>query len=138
MLDIRYAEPEDLSWLHEHDRDVSSEWAERCITHREYIIALDEGQKTGFLRFSLFWGAIPYMDLIRVNEGLQRQGIGTALFKFWEKEMIAKGAKTLLTSSVHDEIEPQAWHKQNGFGECGQLTFGEYQSTPEIFFVKNL
>ena len=86
----------------------------------------------------MFWGNIPYMDLIRVLEIHRQRGVGSGLLRFWEREMKKRGAKTLMTSSMTDEPEPQIWHKRNGFRECGQLTFGRQQPTPEVFFVKDL
>jgi GNAT superfamily N-acetyltransferase len=60
----------------------------------------------GFLRFSLFWGTVPYLDLIWVLQNDRRQGVGSVLFDFWEREMKKRGAKVLMTSSVRDELEP--------------------------------
>jgi hypothetical protein len=42
-------------------------------------------------------------------------GIGRALVEQWEIAMRDEGATLLMTSSVSDETEPQAWHKKNGF-----------------------
>jgi ribosomal protein S18 acetylase RimI-like enzyme len=135
---VGYASLQDLPWLMENDGYVSADWVERCINHQEYITVSEGNHNLGFLRFSLFWGEIPYMSLIMVKPDHQKRGIGTAMFNFWEQAMREKGAKVLLTSSDYDELDPQAWHKRNGFEACGQLTFGTFQPTPEIFFVKNL
>lgn len=99
---------------------------------------MENERPVGFLRFSLFWGRIPYMDMIRVEEGHQRKGVGTRLLRFREEEMKAKGAKVLMTSSVLHETGPQEWHRHNGFEECGKLTFGRQEAAPEVFFIKNL
>jgi len=138
MLEIRYGSGDDLVWLAQADQHVSAIWVERCIAQREYIVALLEGERAGFLRYSWFWGSIPYMDMILIDESRQRRGIGTRLFEFWETEMRAHGARTLMTSSESSETAPQAWHRRNGFEPCGQLTFGQWQSDAELFFVKDL
>jgi len=137
-MDIRYGQASDFEWLQEHDKHVNAEWISRCLHHGEYILAADEQNRKGFLRFSMFWGNIPYMDLIWVLKNYRQHGVGSGLFSFWEKEMKKRGTKTLMTSSMMDEPEPQVWHKRNGFKECGQLTFGQEQPTPEVFFVKDL
>lgn len=104
----------------------------------EYIIAEQEGEPVGFLRFSCFWGTIPFMDLIMVLPGYQRSGIGTALFRYWEATMRETGATLLMTSSQSDEAEPQAWHRRNGFRDAGSVSFGHLQSIPEVFLIKDL
>jgi len=132
------ASPADRDWLLAEDNHIPAAWVDRCIVAGEYLIARVNGERRGFLRFSWFWRAIPYMELIRVAETEQRKGIGTALLRRWESDMRAKGAELLMTSSMSDEPEPQAWHRRNGFVESGSLTFRHMQTTPEVFFVKKL
>lgn len=104
----------------------------------EYIIAEQEDEPVGFLRFSWFWGTIPFMDLIFVLPECQRSGIGTALFRYWEAAMREMGATLVMTSSQSDEAEPQAWHRRNGFFDAGSVSFGHLQPIPEVFLVKDL
>ena len=113
-------------------------WVERCLQHQEYLVATDNNVLVAYLRFSLFWGTIPYLDLIWVEASRRRQGIGTALFQRWEQMMRDRNATVFMTSSELAEPEPQQWHLRNGFQPCGQLTFGQQQPTPECFFIKNL
>lgn len=137
-IEIRHANEEDFSWLCEVDKAAPRSWVARTIFHGEYLIALLDGEKRGFLRYSLFWGKVPCMDVLLIDEGFRRQGVGTVLVKEWQGEMIRKGAKILMTSAMESEPEPQAWHRRNGFRESGQLTFAGVQPTPEIFFIKEL
>ncbi len=137
MIYTKYATENDLDWLLDND-DVSKEWAARSVRHREYVIASENDNRVGFLRFSLFWGKFPYMDMIRILPDYQKQGVGTALFNFWQQEMNRQSHKLLLTSSEKDESQPQAWHIRNGFVKGGELTFGQQQTTAEVFFVKDL
>ncbi|HXC55881.1 MAG TPA: GNAT family N-acetyltransferase [Rhizomicrobium sp.] len=123
-------------WLLAEDTHIPPACVERCIAAGEYLVAMVDGAPAGFLRFSWFWRAIPYMELVRATP--RNRGIGTALFAAWETAMRAAGAKLLMTSSMSDEPEPQAWHRRNGFVESGSLTFGALQTTAEVFFVKPL
>ena len=134
---IRRAHSEDLSWLLEHD-DASEDWIGRCIAFGEYFVAEQNGELVGFLRFSRFWGKIPYMDMIRVLPSYRREGVGTALFHAWEGAMIEEGAQHLMTSSEWAEAEPQAWHRRNGFKAVGSIDLRIVQPSPEIFFVKDI
>ncbi|MBI1327182.1 MAG: GNAT family N-acetyltransferase [Alphaproteobacteria bacterium] len=137
-MQVRYGQSGDLDWLCENDIHVGKDWIKRCLGNQEYVVALQDNKIIGFLRFSFFWGKIPYMDMVWVPEAGRKQGTGTALFNFWEAEMKKVGAKVLMTSSVIHELEPQTWHKKNGFQESGQLHFGNFDPTKEVFFIKNL
>ena len=137
-VDVAAATPDDGDWLAARDDHIMPAWVAHGIARGEYLIARVDGARVGFLRFAWFWRAIPYMELIRVTDSEQRKGIGTALVRRWEANMRAKGAELLMTSSMSDEPEPQAWHRRNGFVESGGLTFGHLQATPEVFFVKRL
>ncbi len=137
-VDVTFAGPPHAAWLGEEDRHVPPEWIRRCIEANEYFIASASGAPIGFLRFSWFWRTIPYMELIRVLDDHRRKGVGTALVTAWEASMRSLGARLLMTSSMSDEPEPQAWHRRNGFVDCGALTFGHLQPTPEVFLVKAL
>jgi ribosomal protein S18 acetylase RimI-like enzyme len=137
-LKIASAEERHADWLVAHDHDVPERWVRRCVSLGEYLIAELDDEPVGFLRFSWFWGAIPYMDMIQVLPGYRHLGIGSALFKQWEKAMRENGATLLMTSSVSNESEPQAWHRKNGFREAGSISFGHLQPVAEVFLVKAL
>ena len=137
-VDVSSAAAVDRDWLAAEDAHIPADWVARCIEAGEYLIARVGGTRAGFLRYAWFWRTIPYMELIRVAETSRRRGIGTALFRRWEGDMRAGGARLLTTSSMSDEPEPQAWHRRNGFVASGSLTFGHLQETPEVFFVKTL
>lgn len=139
---IRYALQDDYGWLHEQDKgNVSPDWTKRCIEQGEYIVAEWHdmpGDLRGFIRFSLFWGKVPYLDMIRVVEGNQFQGIGSALVHFWEDQMRKRGYKMLMASSDRDEMAAQNWHWRNHYREAGKLDLGLVQPAPEVFFIKEL
>ena len=129
---------QDMAWLVSVDRHVPEQWVRRCIEQREYLVARSDERSVGVLRHSKFWGVIPFMDFIHVEPPLRRRGIGAMLFKEWEAAMRREGASMLMTSSMADELEPQAWHQSNGFRPVGTLSLEPHQSTPEVFFSKSL
>jgi GNAT superfamily N-acetyltransferase len=136
-LNVALAQSGHVPWLVAHDRHVAESWVRRCASLGEYFVAELDGTPVGFLRFSWFWGTIPYMEMIQVLPELRRSGIGRALVEQWETAMLDEGATLLMTSSVSDESEPQAWHRKNGFREAGRVTFGCLQLIPEVFFLKD-
>lgn len=135
---VERAGPADIAPLKALDPHVHPSWVERCVAAGEYVVAHEAGDIVGFLRFAWFWRTMPYMELIQVREDRRRDGIGSRLLGAWEAAMRAEGAELLITSSMADEPEPQAWRRRNGFKESGELTFGHLQPTPEVFFVKRL
>lgn len=137
-LDVRPAVRGDLAWLIDHDKHISPEWMAHCVDHAECWVAEADGRLIGWLRYSWFWRAIPYMERIRVLEDRRRSGVGSALFRAWEAAMRARGATLLMTSSTGYEEEPQTWHRRNGFVESGRLTFGKLEPEPEVFLVKDI
>jgi ribosomal protein S18 acetylase RimI-like enzyme len=137
-MDIVRAEPADLEWLVRHDDHAGEQWASRCISHGEYLLARQSADILGFLRFSFFWGRIPYMEMIQVLVGHRRSGVGTTLFLAWEEAMRKQGFHLLMTSSECDETRPQDWHRRNGFSESGAIELPGIQSVPEVFFLKRI
>jgi GNAT superfamily N-acetyltransferase len=138
MPTVERAQPADAERLTTLDAHIEPAWVRRCIATGEYFVAREAGEIVGFLRYAWFWRAMPYMELIHVREERRRDGVGSRLVAAWATAMRAEGAELLITSSMSDELEPQAWHRRNGFVESGELTFGHLQPTPEVFFVKRL
>lgn len=135
---IRVGAPEDADWLHQVDKHVSRDWIDRCIGQSEYFVAEISSEAIGYLRHSWFWGTIPFLDVIWVHPDHRRSGVGGAMLAAWEQAAAKRGAQVLVTSSMSNEPEPQEWHRRNGFVASGAVTFGQAQSTPEVFFVKSL
>ena len=88
---IRHGRSEDFPWLLSHDDGVGRQWIKQSIESGEYLVAEQNVELIGFLRFSRFWGKIPYMEMIRVLPEHRRSGVGTALFHEWENAMIGEG-----------------------------------------------
>jgi len=129
----------DFEWLKENDIHAASPaWIQTCLQNKHYYIAFISERPVGFLRFSYFWGSIPYMDMIRVNENLQSAGIGSKLVRYWEKKMKDKGMAMCMTSAQLDEPQPTNWHIKNGYRPSGQIHFWPTDDYPEIFMIKKL
>ncbi|NKK97879.1 GNAT family N-acetyltransferase [Rhizobium leguminosarum bv. viciae] len=138
MVEVASAGQADIDWLVREDASAGEAWVSRCVALGEYLVAREAGEIVGFLRFSRFWGRVPYMEMIRVLPGHRRSGIGTALFLAWEDAMRDDGARMLMTSSECDESRPQDWHRRNGFSETGAIELPGLQSVPEVFFIKRI
>ncbi|TAX57538.1 GNAT family N-acetyltransferase [Rhizobium leguminosarum] len=138
MVEVANASQADIHWLVREDASAGEAWVSRCVALGEYLVAREADEIVGFLRFSRFWGRVPYMEMIRVLPGHRRSGVGTALFLAWEDVMRDDGARLLMTSSECDESRPQDWHRRNGFCETGAIELPGLQSVPEVFFIKRI
>lgn len=103
----------------------------------------DDRREIGFLRWSCFWGKIPYMDMIFVAPDSRGAGAGRMLYRNWEQAMIEREASVLMTSCERDEPAPKEagplqWHLKNGFEVVGEVRFPGIQESKELFLAKRL
>jgi len=136
--EVCLAQDHHRQWLVANDRWVDERWIVRCVELGEYLIAERDGQPAGFLRWSWFWGKIPYIDMIHVDPSERRAGAGSLLLDYFERRASSRGARIVMTSCESDEHEPLAWHLKNGFRETGEIAIPTIQASREIFLVKLL
>ncbi len=137
-IQIYFADINDIDYLAKHEH-LSKKKVEEKINRKEYIVSRDNNEYFGFLRFSLFWSEIPYIDLIKVEDKHQKKGIGKSMVKLLEKYAIEHDQKLIMSSSQQDESKPQEWHKKIGFKEMGIVNdFSPIQKVPEIIFIKKV
>ncbi|MEO1044633.1 MAG: GNAT family N-acetyltransferase [Pseudomonadota bacterium] len=135
---ICIAEERHKAWLMSRDKWVDESWIGRCIRLGEYLIAERDHEPAGFVRWSWFWGKVPYMDMIRVEPALQRSGIGTLLLGHLQDIAVSQGAQIIMTSCESDEQEPLNWYRKQGFAPTGDIAIPTIQTARETFLVKHL
>lgn len=128
----------DEGWFARVDPHASAALRAETLADGRYLLARIGDDPVGFLRWSLFWGIVPYLELIWVASEHRSVGMGRRLLAAWEHRMRRRGAAVLMTSAMSDEEAPQRWHARQGFRPSGSLTFGSVQPTPECFFIKQL
>ncbi len=126
------------AWLVSQDTSVSEAWVERCIGLGEYLIAEGDQEPVGFLRWSWFWGKVPYMDMIYVAPSARRAGAGALLLSHFEKVAATHGIKIIMTSCESNEREPFEWHLKQRFEPVGEIEVPTVQTSSETFLVKHL
>jgi GNAT superfamily N-acetyltransferase len=132
---IRYAEKNDLPILQKHDRHISEMELKNSIEAGRVLILTHTEHLIGWLRYNLFWDNIPFMNMLYVLEGYRGNGYGRQLVDFWEKEMLKKRYKQVLTSTLSNE-RAQFFYRKNGYVDCGSLLLpGE---PLEIILLKHL
>jgi len=135
----RYANMKDLNYLIKHDNHIKKQTIRKKIKLKEYILYELEKKIIGFMRFGFIWSAIPYIEIIKVDEEFRKRGFAKEMVNFLEKIAKKNKQKFILSSSTGNEKEPQNWHKKIGFKEIGKLKQINYPSkVPEVFFIKKI
>ena len=132
---IRAATESDLPWLAEHDRHIGTDEVSESVRRGRILLAGQDGQTIGWLRWSLFWDEIPFMNMLYLLDDFRRQGVGHALVSRWEEDMRRQGHRRVMTSSQANE-EAQHFYRRLSYQDAGALLLpGE---PLEIIFIKEL
>lgn len=134
-IDIRHAVNKDILWLKEHDIHITEETLLKKIENKEVYVVEENEKIIGWLRYSLFWDNIPFMNMIYFMEKYRNKGFGKLLVNYWENEMKLKGYKNVLTSTQSNE-EAQHFYRKLGYIEIGGFKY--FNDPYEIIFNKIL
>ncbi len=135
-MKIDVADLQNFEELSEMDCHIPKDALAHCIRGQS-VFLMRRGRKiVGFLRYSLFWQTIPFLDLILLKEDERRKGYGTELMEKWETEMKAKGYRYVMTSTQADE---DAWrfYENRGYRRAGGF-FPPEQEAEEWIYIKML
>lgn len=134
-MDIEWAREADAPWLCLHDRHISPETLRQRIASRGVLIARENGENIGWLRYNLFWDHTPFLNLLYLLEETRGKGYGTRLVMRWEAEMRALGHGYVLTSTASDETS-QHFYRKLGYRDVGGFF---YRNDPyELLLAKEL
>ncbi len=132
---IRYANENDFELLSNYDTHISSTELRNCINTKKILIMFHNNSFIGWLRFNLFWDAIPFINMLYFLENYRKKGYGSQLVNFWEKEMLKNNYKKVLTSTQSNE-QAQFFYRKIGYVDCGSLLLPD--EPLEIILLKNL
>ena len=133
MFELTHVDSSSYEYLKNHDNHISREILLKKIEDKEIIIIKESEKIIGWLRYSLFWDNIPFMNMLRIEERYRKKGLGRLLVEFWEKEMREKGHKLVLTSTMSNEFA-QHFYRKLGYKDAGCLLLEE--EALEIVFKK--
>ncbi len=134
-MKIRIADQTDFETLCRYDRHIRPEELTRVIAAGHILIAEEDGNWVGWLRYNLFWDNTPFMNLLFVLDGWRGSGIGKALVLEWEKRMLAAGFENVMTSTASEEYAQHFYEKLGYRAIGGFLLPGEPY---ELVFAKTL
>lgn len=134
-LDIRLAAERDTDFLLEHDRHITpTVWA-RVIEEGRALVLEEDQELRGWLRWSMFWDELPFLNMLFLLEGHRGRALGGKLMDEWERSMSSAGHPRVLTSTASDE-RSQRFYRRRGYIDSGVLLLP--REVAELLFVKNL
>jgi len=125
----------DLKGVCELDASIDSSLMKVKIQRREILVAKEESEIVGILRFSLFWDNVPFINMLIVKECKRNIGIGTNLMQKWESMMNDKGYGRVMTSTQSDETA-RDFYKKLQYQEIGGFDYPGQER--ELLFLKEL
>jgi GNAT superfamily N-acetyltransferase len=117
------------------DHHISKDILAKKIDNKEVYIVKENEIVIGTLRYSLFWDNTPFMNLLYISKEYQRKGYGTLLVSHWENDMISKGFKIVMTSTLANE-EAQHFYRKNGYKDIGGFVLPD--EPLELLFIKEI
>lgn len=132
---VAFATARDLPWAIAADRHLSAAQLREKIQRQEIVISRLGGRPIGYLRYSLFWDMVPFINLLFIDAAQRGRGHGARLVHGWEELMKAKGHQQAMTSSQSDETA-QRFYRKIGYRDIGHFDFPG--QAPELLFLKTL
>jgi GNAT superfamily N-acetyltransferase len=108
----------------------------RCVADGYVYAILSGGAIVGVLRYSLFWSTVPFLDLIFIEEGERKKGLGTACMRDWEARMKREGYAHAMISTQADETA-QFFYEKLGYRRIGSF-LPPGQEADELLYEKTL
>lgn len=136
LLRIIYATEADYQYIREHDRHVLESLIAQKLRQKEiYLFKSDNDDTIGWMRYGYFWDNTPFMNMIWIDEPYRGKGFGRTAIRFWEEEMMQKGFRLVMTSTLSNE-EAQHFYRKSGYRDSGCLLLE--REPLEMIFTKNL
>ena len=134
-MNIRFAESDDFDTISNLDKHIAKKELLSAINQKRVLVAEENGEFTGWLRFNLFWDNTPFMNMLFVIEPHRGKGIGRQLVTCWESEMKSLSYKLLMTSTLANENAQHFYRKLN-YKDAGSLLLPD--EPLEIIFIKEI
>ena len=135
-MEIRQASAADLPQLLKFDSHIHPDRVRRCTEDGQVNVLCDGGRIVGYLRYSLFWQSIPFLDLIILDGACRGQGWGSKMMADWEHTMKEMGYAHVMLSTQEDETA-KFFYEKIGYRRIGAFLPPE-QEADELMYLKAL
>jgi len=120
-MNIVFASDSDYEYIKERDHHMLENLILPKIRQNEIFIFKNDDQSIiGWMRHSYFWDNTPFMNMIWIDGPFRNKGAGKKAVLFWEEEMMKKGFKLVMTSTLANE-EAQHFYRKLGYKDAGCL-----------------
>lgn len=139
MIKIRYVKDEDKDFWYGLDKHLPETEFEKKVRDNQGYVLMENGKKTGLLRYNLFWDNTPFCTMLFVDWSRQKKGYGLALMNHWENDMKSKDYGMVMISTQEDE-NAQHFYRKLGYKDCGGfiLDIPGYEQPMELFMSKKI
>ena len=117
-MEIRTATARDAGALSALDKHISADALRESLAGARVLVLCDGEEIAGWLRWSLFWDEIPFMNLLYLLEPYRGRGLGRRLVETWEAALRGAGYAQALTSTQADECA-QHFYRRLGYADIG-------------------
>ncbi|ANE48645.1 GNAT family acetyltransferase [Paenibacillus swuensis] len=126
---------QDYEYIKTRDSHILESLILPKIKANEIYILRVEADAVGWMLYSYFWDNTPFMNMLWIDEPFRGKGWGKETVLFWEREMVQKGYKLVMTSTLANE-EAQHFYRRLSYRDAGCLLL---ENEPlEILFTKKL
>jgi len=132
---IRLAVKNDVDQVKRNELTIAGDVIETKIELGEVIVADDDRQITGILRFSWFWDYLPFISYIWVKEGFRNEYRASKMIKKLEEITAGRNYQRIMTSTQADETA-QNFYRAVGFEDAGGFTMRDQPF--ELIMIKYL
>jgi GNAT superfamily N-acetyltransferase len=78
------------------------------------------GTPVGFIKFSVLWETLPFIEVLALREDCRGRGLGRAAVRGWEREMAGRSLTRALVSTQAGGAAHGFW-RRIGYADCGSL-----------------
>jgi len=135
-MKMEMALPRDLDAVRSYDRHIPADRLWECIRNQQVYILKDGTDILGVLRYSLFWQAIPFLDLLYLDENFRGKGYGRQMMARWEQDMKGAGFTHCMLSTQSDE-SGKFFYEKLGYRQIGAFLPPD-QDADELMYLKVL
>lgn len=135
-MTIQIARQTDLPHIRRYDCHIPEEQLISAIRDERIFTLKQDDQVCGILRWSLFWGSIPFLDLLYLDETVRSQGYGRRMMAMWEAHVAVQGHRVVMLSTQADETVKYFYEKLGYYPIGAFLPKG--QEAEELMYEKCL